>query len=132
MRMTIDDDTRRALERAWNCRLITVGRKSGETRTVTIWFALDGDEIVLAGGPDGPHWYRNLRACEEVELCIGSFRLHGRARAIEEGPDAEAVRQCFVRRYLAVRLSRLFGGYTRSVAVRVEIERFEAGSRRVD
>jgi len=75
--MKLDDQTRRAVDRAWNCRLITVGRKSGEPRRVTIWFALDGDEVVLAGGPDGPHWYRNLKACEDVELQVGRYRLHG-------------------------------------------------------
>ena len=127
--MTLDDDTRTALERAWNCRLIAVGRKSGEPRAVTIWFALDGDEIVLAGGPDGPHWYRNLRRCEDVELRIGRFHLHGCARAVEDERDAEVVRECIRRRYLAARLSRPFGGYTRSVAARVAIERFEAGPR---
>jgi deazaflavin-dependent oxidoreductase (nitroreductase family) len=123
--MKLDDRTRRAVDRAWNCRLITVGRKSGEPRRVTIWFALDGDEVVLAGGPDGPHWYRNLKACEDVELQIGRYRLHGRARAIEDEADAESVRKCFVRRYLAARLSRPFGGYTRSVTVRVAIDRAE-------
>jgi deazaflavin-dependent oxidoreductase (nitroreductase family) len=123
--MKLDEPTRRALERAWNCKLITVGRKSGELRSVTIWFALDGDDIVLTGGPDGPHWYRNLVACEDVELRIGRHHLHGRAQAVEDEAAAEAVRERFVRRYLAARLSRPFGGYTRSVAARVAIERLE-------
>jgi deazaflavin-dependent oxidoreductase (nitroreductase family) len=123
--MKLDDATRRALERAWNCRLVTVGRKSGAPRTVTIWFALDGDDVVLAGGPDGPHWYRNLKACEDVEIRIGRYRLHGRAQAIEDESGAEAIRRCFLRRYLAARLSRPFGGYTRSVAVRVAIDHLE-------
>ena len=123
--MTLDATTRRALARAWNCKLITVGRKSGALRPVTIWFALDGDEIVLTGGPEGPHWYRNVQACEDVELRIGHYQLHGRARAIADDADAEAVRQSFVRRYLAARLSRSFGGYASSGAVRVAIDRFE-------
>jgi len=121
----LDDSTRRSLERAWNCKLITVGRKSGQPRTVTIWFALDGDEVVLTGGPDGPHWYRNLVAREDVELRIGRFRLHGCARAVTDEVEAEEVRGCFVRRYLAARLARPFGGYTRSVAARVAVDHLE-------
>ena len=128
--MTLDDETRRALDRAWNCKLVTVGRKTGMPRPVTIWFALDGDEVVLTGGVNGPHWYRNLRASEDVELRIGRYRLRGRARAIEDEADIEAVRQCFLRRYLAARLSRPFGGYTNSVAVRVVVDCCEAASAR--
>lgn len=128
--MTLDDETRRALDRAWNCKLVTVGRKTGMPRPVTIWFALDGDEVVLTGGVNGPHWYRNLRVSADVELRIGRYRLRGRARAIEDEADIEAVRQCFLRRYLAARLSRPFGGYTNSVAVRVAVDRCEAASAR--
>jgi len=123
--MKFDDEAQRALDRAWNCKLITVGRKSGELRSVTIWFALDEGDIVLAGGPEGPHWYRNLQACEDVELRIGGFHFHGRATAVTAAREAEAVRACFVERYLAARLSRPFGGYTRSAAVRVAVDRYE-------
>jgi len=126
----LDAAVRRSLDRAWNCKLVTIGRKTGMPRRVTIWFAFDGDEVVLTGGIDGPQWYRNIRASEDVELRIGRYRLAGRARAIEDGPDIEVVRQCFVRRYLAARLSRPFGGYTNSVAVRVAIDRCESASTR--
>ena len=123
--MKLDDSTRRALGHRWNCQLVTRGRSSGQPRRVTIWFAVDGDEIVLAGGPEGPHWYRNLRRCADVELSVGRLRLRGRARAVEDEEAAKQIRQCFVQRYLAVRLSRLFGGYTRSVVARVAIDQVD-------
>lgn len=123
--MKIDNATRRAIDRSWNCQLVTRGRSSGQPRTVTIWFAVDGDEIVLAGGPESPHWYRNLRRCEDVQLSVGRLQFRGRARAVEDAADAEEIRQCFLRRYLAARLSRPFGGYTRSVVARVAIDQLE-------
>jgi deazaflavin-dependent oxidoreductase (nitroreductase family) len=113
---------RDALESGWNCRLTTQGRKTGFPREVTIWFALDGDEVVLAGSAEGPQWLRNLAANPGVELNIAGHRLRGQARVVEDESGAEAVRQCFVQRYLAARLSRPFGGYTTSTAVRVAIE----------
>lgn len=123
--MKIDNATRRALDRRWNCQLVTRGRSSGQPRAVTIWFAVDGDEIVLAGGPEGPHWYRNLQRCEDVQLSVGQLQFRGRARAVEDAADAEEIRQCFVRRYLAARLSRPFGGYTKSVVARVAIDQLD-------
>lgn len=116
------ETARSALESGWNCRLTTQGRKTGFPRQVTIWFALEGEEVVLAGSPEGPHWLRNLAVNPDVELEIAGHRLRGQARVVEDEAGAEAVRQCFVRRYLAARLTRPFGGYTKSTAVRVAIE----------
>jgi len=110
------------LERRWNCRLTTIGRKSGQKRQVTIWFALEGDAIYLAGGADRPQWCRNIEANPEVKIEIGGAVLRGQGRVLEEGPAAEAIRERFVRRYLMARMSRLFGGYSRSVAVVVDLE----------
>jgi len=118
-------EARPALERAWNCRLTTIGRKSGEPRRVTIWFAIDGDDIVLAGSPEPPHWRRNLAANPDATLEIAGFRLRGRARIVDDEAQAEAIRLCIVRRYVAARLSRPFGGYTRSSTVRIAIDRVE-------
>ena len=118
-------DVRKTLESGWNCRLTTRGRKTGFPRPVTIWFALDGDEIVLAGSPAGPQWLRNLAANPEVELEIAGLRMRGHARVVDTAADAEVVRRCFVKRYLAARLSRPFGGYTQSTAALVAIDKIE-------
>jgi deazaflavin-dependent oxidoreductase (nitroreductase family) len=107
---------------AWNCRLTTTGRKSGQLRTVTLWFVPeDGRRVYLAGGPDSPQWVRNLRVRPEVELEIAGTRRRGRARVVEAEAEAAAIRDRFAARYVLARLSRLFGGYTRSVAVEVEL-----------
>lgn len=46
--------------------LTTVGRKTGEPRTVPLIFARDGDRYVVVasvgGLPEHPDWYRNLQA----------------------------------------------------------------------
>jgi deazaflavin-dependent oxidoreductase (nitroreductase family) len=114
------------LDRHWNCRLTTKGRRSGEPRTVTIWFVAEPGRILLTGGAEGPQWSRNLRADPEVELQIGREKLHGRARVIDDPDEGDAIRDRFVHKYLLARLSRLFGGYTRSVPVVVELESQES------
>lgn len=117
----------RPLERHWNCRLTVRGRKSGAPRTVVMWFALDAEagRIYLTGSGEPPHWVRNVRANEAaggaVTVQIGATRLRGRARAVDDPAEAEAIRLRFVRRYLGARLARALGrGYVDSTAVVVD------------
>lgn len=117
----MDRDRNARLNRKWNCRLTTVGRKSGQPRTVTLWFVLDGDAAYLAGGKQDPQWCRNIRVNGEVTLEIAGTRLPGIARIVEDPGEARTVRERFVRKYLLARLSRPFGGYTRSVPVVVRL-----------
>ena len=110
-----------ALDRHWNCRLSVRGRKTGKERSVTIWFALGDGKLFLTGDAKGPQWLRNARANPDVIVKIGSTRLRGRARVVEDPAEAEAVRQRFVRRYLMARLARMLGsGYTDSTAVVID------------
>lgn len=110
-----------ALDRHWNCQLSVRGRKTGKERSVTIWFALGDGKLFLTGDAKGPQWLRNARANPEVIVKIGSTRLRGRARVVEDPAEAESVRQRFVRRYLMARLARMMGsGYTNSTAVVID------------
>jgi len=109
------------LERYWNCRLTTRGRRSGEPREVTIWFALGPGTVYLTGSATHPHWCRNLQASPEVSVRIGSETLPGIARVVEDPDEADAVRQRFVKRYLMARLSRPFGGYQDSIPVVIDV-----------
>ena len=110
-----------SLERHWNCRLTTRGRKSGLERTVTIWFALGDGKVFLTGGSKESHWVRNLRANPDAVVQIGTTRLRGRARVVDDPAEADAVRQRFARRYVMARIARLLGsGYRDSTAVVIE------------
>jgi deazaflavin-dependent oxidoreductase (nitroreductase family) len=110
-----------ALDRHWNCQLSVRGRKTGKERSVTIWFALGDGKLFLTGDAKGPQWLRNARANPDVIVKIGSTRLRGRARVVEDPAEAESVRQRFVRRYLMARFARMLGsGYTDSTAVVID------------
>jgi deazaflavin-dependent oxidoreductase (nitroreductase family) len=110
------------LNRHWNCRITVRGRRTGQPRRATVWFVAEPGRILLAGGKDEPQWCRNLRANGEIGVEIGGERLAGRARVVDEPAAAGAIRDRFVRKYLLARLSRLFGGYTHSVAVEVTLD----------
>ena len=66
------------------CLVTTVGRKSGQARTVPLCYLQDGPNIVLVasqgGLPANPLWYGNIRANPAVEIEIGKTRAAYRAR----------------------------------------------------
>ena len=115
--------SRADLDAHWNCRVTTIGRKTGQPRTVTVWFVLDGATLYLTGNADGPQWTRNMRANGQVSIQIGGTELRGQATVIDDEAQGEEIRQRFLQKYLLAKIGRaLFGGYTRSVAVVVALE----------
>lgn len=50
------------------CDLSTVGRRSGVTRRVEVWYVVVDEQIVLTGTPGVRHWLANLRGSAEAVL----------------------------------------------------------------
>jgi deazaflavin-dependent oxidoreductase (nitroreductase family) len=82
------------------CYLQTTGRVTGRARTIEIWFATDGERMyLLAGGRDGAHWVRNLRADPRVRVRIGGQTVAGMARVIEGEPRDRLARELLGAKY---------------------------------
>jgi deazaflavin-dependent oxidoreductase (nitroreductase family) len=64
--------------------LTTVGRKTGQARTVPLPYFPFGDAFVVvasfAGNPKHPAWYQNLVATPDVAVQIKRRKIRGRAR----------------------------------------------------
>jgi deazaflavin-dependent oxidoreductase (nitroreductase family) len=77
--------------------LNTIGRKSGEPRTVPIVYLADGDRQIVIGSNAGhknePAWSLNLKANPEAEVEIGRKRHPVRARIAEGDERAELWRR---------------------------------------
>src|SRR3954451_227801 len=72
---------------AW---LTARGRRSGEPRTVELWFALRGSTVYfLAGGGAAANWVKNSLAAGTVSLRLASGTYAGSARAVEPGTDED-------------------------------------------
>jgi deazaflavin-dependent oxidoreductase (nitroreductase family) len=89
--------------------LTTTGRRSGEPRTIEIWFGeLDGTLYLLSGGGDRSDWVRNLRQDPRVHVRLGGPRerrvdidgtVDATAREVADAGEAEAARRLMAARY---------------------------------
>jgi len=87
------------------CYLTTVGRVTGRSHTIEIWFGMPSDGRVLyllSGGGDGSDWVRNLKANAEVTVRVGSRQadaMSARARILEPGDEDSAARELLATKY---------------------------------
>jgi deazaflavin-dependent oxidoreductase (nitroreductase family) len=72
--------------------LHTRGARSGQERINPVMYLADGDRLVVfaskGGAPTDPDWYHNLKANLDVEVEVGTERLHMRAN-IPEGEERD-------------------------------------------
>jgi len=70
------------------CLLTTIGRKSGQARTVPLPYFRDGERYLLVasfgGNEKNPAWVHNLTAHPEVQLQVGFRRMRAKATAADE------------------------------------------------
>ena len=80
------------------------GRKSGKPRSVTIWFVCEGSSIGLGTRDDARAWVKNALAAESVELEVGTCRLRGVVRVVDDPDVHQRLRKAFARKYLPARV----------------------------
>ena len=120
-----------AFANQWSVKLTTIGRSSGQPRTVTVWFVYDGGHVYLQAGKEGhTDWYRNLRKHPEVTLDFGALTARGSAQTVDDPREVDRVHGLFRQKYLTARISGWLGGSFGSGKV-VLVEALEdAGPRR--
>lgn len=79
--------------------LTHVGRKSGKTHQVRIWFAVDGDRIIIGTANIDRHWVRNVQKTPQVRLTIGQATFDGDARYLSDARELERAMQLIRRKY---------------------------------
>ena len=66
------------------CDVITIGRKSGESRTTELWFGVVGDEVVFISGTQRCDWRANMLANPETTVVFGDVSRRGLARLVTD------------------------------------------------
>ena len=91
-------------------RLVTIGRKSGAPRSVTIWFVADAGRIYVQAGRDGStDWFKNLQKTPSVTLEVGERRLKGQASVVTDPAEASRIVDLFRKKYWLARLASWVG-----------------------
>jgi deazaflavin-dependent oxidoreductase (nitroreductase family) len=82
------------------CYLTTIGRKTGEPRTVEIWFGVSDHALyILSGGGDDSHWVQNLKANPKVTVRIGRTTFKGRGRLVTDPEEDRMARRLLAAKY---------------------------------
>ena len=95
--------------------LLTLRERFGTLEGLRVAYVGDGNNVARSLAEAA-----QLTGTEVVLAAPSGYATGIPARVVEDPADAEAIRSCFRSRYVLARLSRLFGGYTRSVPVVVE------------
>ena len=102
-------------------RLTTRGRKSGQPRTVTVWFVEAGPRRIrvqhVARKP--AQWYRNLLADPAVSVDFGAGPIAARATPITDPAAIQAVLAAIRARYWSARLIQWLGRKAAPVAAEI-------------
>lgn len=100
--MSTSNDVGSLLERIASertVRLTTRGRRSGQPRSVTIWFVVDDGEIGLGTLKEERNWVRNARHAGDVELEFAAGRLRGRFQDVADPERHARIRGLIARKY---------------------------------
>jgi deazaflavin-dependent oxidoreductase (nitroreductase family) len=112
------------LDRRKTVRLTTRGRKSGQPRTVTIWFVADGAKRILVQHATGApaNWYHNLVHDPAVSIDFGDGPLSARATPLLEPQQIREVLALVRRKYWSAWLIQLLGRNAKKVAAEIRWE----------
>jgi deazaflavin-dependent oxidoreductase (nitroreductase family) len=81
------------------CYLTTIGRVTGRTHTIEIWFALDGDSLYMLSGSYTSDWVKNLRHAPDVTVRLGDVVFAARARVVEQADEDALARRLVLAKY---------------------------------
>ena len=102
-------------------RLTTRGRKSGQLRTVTIWFVEESPGVFLIQhqSPKPAQWYRNLLADPAVQIDLGAGPQAAKAEPIIEPAAIDDVLNRIRAKYISAWIFKLLGWRKNAVAARL-------------
>jgi deazaflavin-dependent oxidoreductase (nitroreductase family) len=113
-------DLKDRLSRYRQIKISVVGRKSGNTISIPVWFAFDADKLYLlpVHGSD-TQWYRNV--LKNPAIRVGARGAEGelRAKPITESKGVKSVIDIFREKYGAEDVKKYYSKF--DVAVVVEL-----------
>ena len=95
--------------------LETIGRVTGRSHEIEIWFAADGGTIwLLSGGGDRADWVRNTRQNPAVRVRVGGQWFSGTAAEITDEAGERFARERVAAKYYGLRDGELPNEWSRT------------------
>lgn len=89
-----------AITEADFCYLTTIGRVTGVSRQIEIWFALHNRTLyMLSGGRDRSDWVRNIQRNPSVRVRIRDIDFQGTGRVVSDAAEDTLARQLLFEKY---------------------------------
>lgn len=94
------DDLKTRLARTREITISVMGRKSGQSISIPVWFVLDDDRVLLlpVSGSD-TQWYKNVLKHPSLQVSSGSTKAELTAVAVAGPKEVAAVADKFRKKY---------------------------------
>jgi deazaflavin-dependent oxidoreductase (nitroreductase family) len=79
--------------------LTTLGRKTGKTHSVELWFSYASGKIFLSHEGEYTDWMKNITANNHVKIRIGNVTLDADATIVKEGESNELGKRSLYEKY---------------------------------
>ena len=108
------------------CYLTTIGRISGRSHTIEIWFALHEQTLyMLSGGRDKSDWVKNALQNPAVQVKINSSIFTGTARLVTGTEEDTLARKIVFEKYVPRSSDDLVDWSRTSLPIAVDIMAWE-------
>jgi deazaflavin-dependent oxidoreductase (nitroreductase family) len=115
------DNLKDRLARYRQIKISVIGRKSGRTISIPVWFVLEGDKLFLlpVQGSD-TQWYKNVLKNPSIRIDARGVEAKVRAVPILDANTVQSVVEKFREKYGAKDVKKYYSKF--DVAVRVELD----------
>jgi deazaflavin-dependent oxidoreductase (nitroreductase family) len=114
------DDLKDHLSRASEITITVIGRKSGRSISIPIWFAFDDKLYLLPVQGSDTQWYKNVIKNPKIGVKAGGAGAQLRAVPITDAAQVASVVEKFRKKYGAGDVKKYYSNF--DVAVAAEIE----------
>src|SRR6267154_729498 len=115
------DDLKERLARYRQIKIGVIGRKSGQTISIPVWFVLEGEKLYLlpVQGSD-TQWYKNVLQNPSIRIDARGVEAEFRPSPITESKMAKSVIEKFGEKYGAKDVKKYYSKF--DVAVVIELD----------
>jgi deazaflavin-dependent oxidoreductase (nitroreductase family) len=112
------NDLQDRLSRYRQIKLSVIGRKSGRTISVPVWFVLEGEKLYLlpVQGSD-TQWYKNVLQNPEIRIDARGAGAEYRAVPVTDGKAVKSVTEKFREKYGARDVKKYYSEFDVAVLV---------------